>query len=81
MDCVVDSTIYLYGLIGTIVFTYFSYDAALRLLDGEASARITQLELELENARKEIEELTKDATTDTEIDSLPGDTSDKEHTE
>lgn len=74
MECQIDSSVYLYGIVGSLLFSYFTYDATIRILNNVSLDRIKHLESALYSAQKKNDSM--NANTSEDVTS-----SDKEHTE
>jgi len=67
MECIVDPAVYVYALLGTSVFLYFTGDYMMNLMTHEASIKLASVEVELSLARERIVELeSADTISDTE---------------
>ena len=67
MECIVDPSVYVYAILGTSVFLYFTSDYLMNLMTHEASIKLASVEEELALARERIVELeSADTISDTE---------------
>ena len=68
MECYISGDVYFYGLVGSSIFLYYTYDSLMKLMNNEISSKLTRIESELELAREEIKQLLtiKTETTDDE---------------
>ena len=67
MECIVDPAVYVYALLGTSVFLYFTSDYLMNLMTHEVSIKLASVEVELSLARERIVELeSADTISDTE---------------
>jgi hypothetical protein len=68
MECNINGDVYFYGLVGSSLFIYYTYDSMMKLLNNEISSKLSRIEFELELARQEIKQLLslKTETTDDE---------------
>jgi len=57
MECIVDPAVYVYALLGTSVFLYFTSDYLMNLMTHEATTKLASVEVELSLARERIVEL------------------------
>ena len=67
MECYISGDVYFYGLVGSSIFLYYTYDSLMKLMNNEISSKLTRIESELELAREEIKQLLT-LTVDTVID-------------
>jgi hypothetical protein len=68
MECNINGDVYFYGLVGSSLFIYYTYDSLMKLMNNEISSKLSRIEFELELARQEIKQLLtlKTETTDDE---------------
>jgi hypothetical protein len=68
MECHISGDVYFYGLVGSSVFLYYTFDSLTKLMNSEISKKLSRIEAELELARQEIKQLLtlKTETTDDE---------------
>jgi hypothetical protein len=68
MDCYIHGDVYFYGLVGSSIFIYYTFDSLTKLMNSEISKKLSRIEAELELARSEIKQLLaiKTETTDDE---------------
>jgi hypothetical protein len=68
MDCYIHGDVYFYGLVGSSIFIYYTFDSLTKLMNSEISKKLSRIEAELELARNEIKQLLtlKTETTDDE---------------
>jgi len=68
MECNINGDVYFYGLVGSSLFIYYTYDSLMKLMNNEISKKLSRIEAELELARQEIKQLLtlKTETTDDE---------------
>jgi hypothetical protein len=57
MECYISGDVYFYGLVGSSIFLYYTYDSLMKLMNNEISSKLTRIESELELAREEIKQL------------------------
>jgi len=70
MECNINGDVYFYGLVGSSLFIYYTYDSMMKLLNNEISSKLSRIEFELELARQEIKQLLS-LKTDTTDDEKP----------
>jgi hypothetical protein len=68
MECHISGDVYFYGLVGSSIFIYYTFDSLTKLMNSEISKKLSRIEAELELARNEIKQLLaiKTETTDDE---------------
>jgi hypothetical protein len=68
MECHISGDVYFYGLVGSSIFLYYTFDSLTKLMNSEISKKLSRIEAELELARQEIKQLLtlKTETTDDE---------------
>jgi hypothetical protein len=68
MECTINGDVYFYGLVGSSIFIYYTFDSLTKLMNSEISKKLSRIEAELELARQEIKQLIaiKTETTDDE---------------